>query len=157
MSVVAPAPAAPRRPRKAAPKPKPQARPAKRTREAPLARPRRRSPVFPGVAWVLLIAALFGGIVALNVGALRSSIDASRLDAEGAALRTQNADLAARVAALSGYGRISKMARELGMVQARPTRKDFITLRLSGHADRGTAAAASRSQTRRGQGASPAR
>jgi hypothetical protein len=106
---------------------------------------------------VLLIAALFGGIVALNVGALRSSIAASRLDAQGAALRTQNADLEARVAALSGYGRISKVAGDLGMVQAKPGRRDFITLNPSAGRHRDTSASTPRAAARKGQGPTPAR
>lgn len=152
MSVVAPAPAAPRRERK--PKAKPQDRSKKRVREATVARRRPRSPVAPGVAWVLLLATLFGGIVALNVGALRNSIDASRLDAQGAALRTQNADLTARVASLSGYGRISKVAGDLGMVHAQPGRNDFITLNPppKRHRDAG-----GRAHPRNGKGAAPAR
>jgi cell division protein FtsL len=154
VSVVAPAPAAPRRERKS--KAKPQDR-SKRVREATVARRRHRSPVAPGVAWVLLLATLFGGIVALNVGALRNSIDASRLDAQGVAVRTQNADLTARVASLSGYGRISKVAGDLGMVQAKPSRKDFITLKPAGKGHRDANARGPRTQARKGQGAAPTR
>jgi hypothetical protein len=84
--------------------------------------------VSAGVIWVLLLATLFGGIVALNVGALRNSIAASRIDGEAAALRSQNADLASRIVADSGYGRISQLARNLGMVQAQPGRRDYMRL-----------------------------
>jgi hypothetical protein len=128
--VVAPAPAAPPRPRRRTA----QATPAPRRERARAARPSlakpraRRSPVTPGVMWVLLLATLFGGIVALNVGALRSSIEASRLDGQAAALRSQNADFESQISAQSGYGRISQLARGLGMVQAQPSRRDFIML-----------------------------
>jgi hypothetical protein len=93
---------------------------------------------------VLLLATLFGGIVALNVGALRSSIAASRLDGEAAALRSQNADLESKIAAQSGYGRISELARQMGMVLAQPARHDFLRLHPksaapSGRAGSGTA------------------
>jgi len=158
VSVVAPAPAppAPRRERSA--RPKPQDRSKQRARDATLARRRPRSPVAPGVAWVLLLAALFGGIVALNVGALRNSIDASKLDAEGAALRTQNADLTARVAALTGYGRISKLAGDSGMVQADPSRTDFINLKPAARKHRaGAPAKARRHPARHDQGAASGR
>jgi hypothetical protein len=77
---------------------------------------------------VLLLATLFGGIVALNVGALRSSIAASRIDGEAAALRSQNSDLESQIVANSGYGRISQLARNLGMVQATPSRRDYLRL-----------------------------
>ena len=106
MSVVAPAPAAPSRPRRAAPATEtaPKRRPNRR-RPATLARPRAgRSPVAPGVLWVLLIAVLLGGIVALNVGALRNSISASKIEGQEAALRSQNDKLRSVVAERSGLG-----------------------------------------------------
>ncbi len=78
--------------------------------------------------WVLLLATLFGGIVALNVGALRSSIAASRIDGEAAALRSQNSDLAGQIASDSGYLRISQLAHNLGMVQAQPSRHSYLRL-----------------------------
>jgi hypothetical protein len=78
--------------------------------------------------WVLLLAMLFGGIVALQVGALRSSIEASRLDGQAAALRSQNADIESQISAQSGYGRISELARQQGMVQVQPRRRNFILL-----------------------------
>jgi hypothetical protein len=80
------------------------------------------------VIWVLLLSTLFGGIVALNVGALRNSISASRIDGEAAALRSQNSDLASQIVANSGYGRISQLARNLGMVQSQPSRRDYLRL-----------------------------
>jgi len=86
------------------------------------------------VIWVLLLATLFGGIVALNVGALRNSIAASRIDGEAAALRSQNSDLASQIVAESGYGRISRLARNLGMVQAQPSRSDYLRLHPRGDA-----------------------
>jgi hypothetical protein len=137
VSVVAPAPAAPARPRRrtAPAAPAPRRERARAARPA-LARPRAgRSPVGAGVIWVLLLATLFGGIVALNVGALRSSIAASRVDGEAAALRSQNSDLESQIASDSGYLRISQLARNLGMVQATPSRRDYMRL----HPGRGAA------------------
>ncbi|MDX6521185.1 MAG: hypothetical protein QOG02_2030 [Gaiellales bacterium] len=130
MSVVAPAPAAPPRPRRRTTQPTPAPRRERARAARPsLARPRsRRFPVTPGVMWVLLLATLFGGIVALNVGALRSSIEASRLDGQAAALRSQNADFESQISAQSGYGRISQLARGYGMVQVQPSRRNFIML-----------------------------
>jgi hypothetical protein len=130
VSVVAPAPAAPSRPRRrsAPATPAPRRERARAARPA-LARPRAgRSPVTAGVIWVLLLSTLFGGIVALNVGALRNSIAASRIDGEAAALRSQNSDLASQIVANSGYGRISQLARNLGMVQSQPSRRDYLRL-----------------------------
>jgi hypothetical protein len=83
--------------------------------------------------WVLLLATLFGGIVALQVGALRASIEASRLDGQAAALRSQNADIASQISAQSGYGRISQLAHQMGMVQVQPSRRNFIMLHPGKH------------------------
>ena len=143
MSVVAPAPAAPARPRRAPAAP-PSPRTRTRGRKAPLARPRAgRSPVAPGVLWVLLIAVLLGGIVALNVGALRNSIEASRVGGEVAALRSQNHALLSQVAGRSGFGLISFRAQRLGMVLAQPAKRDFIRLHPGKHPAAATTVVAS--------------
>jgi hypothetical protein len=89
--------------------------------------------VAPGVLWVLLIAVLLGGIVALNVGALRNSIEASRVGGEVAALRSQNHALLSEVAGQSLPGKISFRAQRLGMVLAQPAKRDFIQLHPGKH------------------------
>jgi hypothetical protein len=96
--------------------------------------------VAPGVLWVLLIAVLLGGIVALNVGALRNSIEASRVGGEVAALRSQNHALLSQVAGQSGFGLISQRASQLGMLLAQPAKHDFLRL----HPGKRPAAAAAR-------------
>ena len=73
-----------------------------------------------------MLAILFAGIVALNVGALRDTIAASKLEAETAVIKQQNADLASQVAGMSGYFRIASEAKRLGMVPSSPGRKAFI-------------------------------
>ena len=127
MSVVAPAPESPARPRRGADESSTPRRKPRRT--AAMARPRgNRSPVAPAVAWVLLLTVLFGGIVALNVGALRNSVDASRSEGQAAALRSQNAELQVLVSQRSDYRRISMMAAQFGMVHSQPPRSDFLRL-----------------------------
>jgi hypothetical protein len=97
---------------------------------APRARSRtvraRRRALSPAVLWIVLLAALFGGIVALNVGALRATIETSQLEARTQALHVRNADLAASVARGSSYFRIAIRAQQLGMVPAYPNAHDFI-------------------------------
>jgi hypothetical protein len=78
--------------------------------------------------WVLVIATLLGGVVALNVGALRNSIEASRVSGQVAELRAQNQALQSNIAQDSGIGRISLQAKRLGMVQAEPAKRDFLRL-----------------------------
>ena len=138
MSVVAPAPAAAPRPRRPAPATEsaPKRKPNRR-RPATLARPRAgRSPVAPGVLWVLLIAILLGGIVALNVGALRNSISASKVEGQEAALRSQNDALRSLVAQRSGAGLINADAARYGMIWSQPLRSDYLRLHPLTHAPR---------------------
>lgn len=157
MSVVAPAPAAPSRPRRAAPATEtaPKRR-QNRRRPAVLARPRAgRSPVAPGVLWVLVIAALLGGIVALNVGALRNSISASKIEGQEAALRSQNDALRSLVAQRSGSGRINADAARYGMIPAQPLRNDYLRLHPLKHAPRHPATSAGASARQQGGKAAP--
>jgi hypothetical protein len=121
VSVAAPAPrtAAPRR----------AARPAATSRKPRAVERRRRGVVSGAVLWVVLLAALFGGIVALNVAALRGTIDANRLEVQLESVRTENSALAAEVAEKSGFWRIASLAESLGMVPAKPSRGDYIPFR----------------------------
>jgi hypothetical protein len=80
------------------------------------------------VLWVLLLATLFGGIVALNVAALQSNLEDNRLAGQAAELTTQNARLEADVAAATGWGRWAVLAHRLGMVPSSPPRSDYIAL-----------------------------
>jgi hypothetical protein len=156
VSVVAPAPAAPPRPRRAAATETTPKRRQNRRRPATLARPRAgRSPVAPGVLWVLLIATLLGGIVALNVGALRNSISASKIEGQEAALRSQNDALRSLVAERSGSGRINADAARYGMIPAQPLRNDYLRLHPLKRAARHPATSAGRAAGRQGGTAAP--
>jgi len=127
MSLAAPAPTRPARPRRAPAKP--AAQPRRSDARAALARPRAgRSPVGAGVVWVLVIATLLGGIVAVNVAALRNSVEAGRVSGQVASLRAENQSLQSHVAELSGIGRISALAKHLGMVPAQPAKQDYLRL-----------------------------
>jgi cell division protein FtsL len=116
VSVAAPAPRT-ARPRRAS---------SGASRARPTARPTRRRRLSPAFLWIIVLSVLFAGIVALNVGALRSTIEASKIDAQTAELKQQNADLASEVAGMSGYFRIATEAKRLGMVQSSPGAKAFI-------------------------------
>jgi len=157
VSVVAPAPAAPSRPRRAAPATEtaPKRR-QNRRRPAALARPRAgRSPVAPGVLWVLVIAALLGGIVALNVGALRNSISASKIEGQDAALRSQNDALRSQIAQRSGSGLINADAVRYGMISAQPLRNDYLRLRPLKRTQKPPAKSAGRPAGQQGGSAAP--
>ncbi|HUZ83627.1 MAG TPA: septum formation initiator family protein [Gaiellales bacterium] len=97
-----------------------------RPRRGQRARPRRLRA--GGVVWLVALAVLFGGIVAVQVTALRANIAVGRLNAQAAQLHSQNQLLAAEVADLQSSYRIGFIARRLGMVREVPARNDFLTL-----------------------------
>lgn len=75
-----------------------------------------------------MLGALLGGIVALNVAALRASMEASRLSASAQALVQTNRGLSATVASLTAPPRIDHRARALGMIQHTPGPGDKLRL-----------------------------
>jgi cell division protein FtsL len=93
-------------------------------------RPRRRSTplVAGGVAWIVLVAALLAGIVALNVAALRLNLEAQRLEDRKQELRAQNAAVASELSSLATAGRIEAAATEkLGLVA--PVETTYVRVR----------------------------
>ncbi len=112
MAVAAPAPARPRR-AAPAPAPRPVRAPARRARPAP--RPR----VAGGVLWIVLIAALLAGIVAVNVAALRLNLETQRLEQRKDELLTVTAASASELSSLGSAARVESVGmRELGLAQA---------------------------------------
>jgi hypothetical protein len=109
VAAAAPATARPRR----ATAPAPARRPVRRPR--PVARPR----VAGGVVWIVLIATLLAGIVALNVAALRLNLETQRLDQRKDELLTETAASASELSSLGAATRVESVGvRELGLVEA---------------------------------------
>src|SRR5207302_7567539 len=97
--------------------------------EAPLARPRPRpravaarrplDPLRSGVTWIAVLAALLGGIVALNVAVLQLNVRLSSLSRERASLRSENASLQSQLSSAAASPRIQTLAhKRLGLVPA---------------------------------------
>ncbi len=124
MSVALPARAP--RPRRT---PEPPPAPAVVPRRARRVRPRRITA--GGAAWVVVLAALLGGIVALNVAALRDSIDVNRLQAQARQLSDSNRLAQNQVTSLSSPVAIGLAAAKLGMRQADPNTTKYLSLRPS--------------------------
>jgi cell division protein FtsL len=109
------------RPRRA-PQPRPSApqRQAQRSRVTPASskrRPQRR--VAGGVVWIAAVAALLGGIVALNVAVLRLNMEIERLEERRSNLAAENQVLALELSSKAAAWRIEAVAtRKLGLVQA---------------------------------------
>jgi cell division protein FtsL len=108
-----------------------RSRPASK-QAAPRAVPRRR--VRPrrmtagGAVWVVVLAALLGGIVALNVAALRDSIEVNRLQAHAQQVQDENRLLRNQVTNLSSPTSIGVAAQRLGMVPADPNTTKYVRL-----------------------------
>ena len=114
--------------RKAATRPKPKSKP----RGAPR-RPARSRGVTGGAVWIVFVAVLLTGVVALNVAVLRLNVQLDQLAREKRELRAGNNELASQLAAVEASGRIETLARtRLGLVPAQPDQTTYVTLGRSG-------------------------
>jgi cell division protein FtsL len=96
---------APARPRRepAAPA-RPQPRPRRATRRQ--ARPR----VAGGVLWIVIVAGLLAGIVALNVAVLRLNMKVEQLDNQRDQLVTKRENIQSQLSSTAAAGRIEELA-----------------------------------------------
>jgi cell division protein FtsL len=69
-------------------------------------------------------------VVAVNVAVLRRHVELDQLNRKRAALRAENAALAARLASAAAAARIERLAEErLGLVPAHPAQTTYVDLR----------------------------
>ena len=96
------------------PRPKPARRPA-RPRTSP--RARARPLVAGGVLWIVVVATLLAGIVALNVAVLRLNVQVQQLDAQRDQLASKRDALQTQLSKAAAGGRVEKAAvQRLGLV-----------------------------------------
>ena len=101
------------------PRPQPARRPA-RPRTAP--RARARPLVAGGVLWIVVVAALLAGIVALNVAVLRLSVQVEQLDGQRDKLASKRNALQTEISTAAAGGRIETAAVErLGLLAPEST------------------------------------
>jgi cell division protein FtsL len=101
------------------PRPQPARRPA-RPRTAP--RARARPLVAGGVLWIVVVAALLAGIVALNVTVLRLNVQVEQLDGQREKLASKRNALQTEISTAAAGGRIETAAVErLGLVAPEST------------------------------------
>jgi cell division protein FtsL len=96
------APARPRREPEAPPRPQPRPRRVARRQ----ARPR----VAGGVLWIIVVAALLAGIVALNVAVLRLNMQVEQLDNQHDELVSKREDIQSQLSSTAAAGRIEDLA-----------------------------------------------
>jgi cell division protein FtsL len=104
-----------------APQPRPQ--PARRpARPRPAPRARARPLVAGGVLWIVVVAGLLAGIVALNVAVLRLNVQVEQLDGQRDKLASKRNALQTEVSTAAAGGRIETAAVErLGLVAPEST------------------------------------
>jgi cell division protein FtsL len=97
------------------------ARPRRRTtpRSAPKRRARTRP--FGGVVWIVLLAVLLAGVVAVNVAVLQLNVRLDELGRERVELQGETKRLSSQLSSASATARIESQAKsKLGLVQADP-------------------------------------
>jgi hypothetical protein len=121
-TVATPAPA--RRPRpRAAPRPRPKPKPKPRARAA------RRPGLLGGVVWIVVLAGLLGGIVALNVAVLQLNQRLERAQDRAVELRAANLALSGQLSSAGSAPQVVSVASgRLGLVPASPDQTAYVDL-----------------------------
>jgi cell division protein FtsL len=82
-----------------------------------------------GVLWILLLAALLAGVVAVNVAVLRLNLQLDGASREREQLRADLAGLRAELSSVAATAQVERAARdELGLVPADPDQMVYVTL-----------------------------
>jgi cell division protein FtsL len=77
--------------------------------------------------WIVFVAVLLTGVVAVNVAVLRLNVDLDRLGRERAELRAENAAIASQISSAHATARLQALARtELGLVPAEPDDTTYV-------------------------------
>jgi cell division protein FtsL len=99
-------------------------RPRSRARERPT--PRLLS---GGVLWIVVLAALLAGVVAVNVAVLRLNLQLDGVTSTDTQLKADIADLRSELSNKAATYQIERRARnDLGLVQADPSQTTFVRL-----------------------------
>jgi cell division protein FtsL len=107
------------------------ARPAERAAPAPRRPARRRAArprVASGVVWIVVVAILLAGVVAMNVAVLQLNLRLDDLGRKRARLRADNAQLASRLSTAAAAAQIEGLARSRGMVPASSAETTYLYL-----------------------------
>jgi cell division protein FtsL len=99
-----------------------------RTARRRAAQPRGGALVTGGVAWIVAIAVLLAGIVAVNVSVLRLNVRLSGAERERARLQAEIAQLELQSSSAASPSRIQRFARQNGLVPADAARTTYVFL-----------------------------
>jgi cell division protein FtsL len=99
----------------------PVARPRRRPRARVAPTRRTRPRPFGGVIWIVVLAVLLAGVVAVNVAVLQLNVRLDELGRERIELQGETNRLSSQLSSASANARIESQARaKLGLVQADP-------------------------------------
>ena len=95
-----------------------------------LRRPRLARGAFTGgILWIVLVAALLAGVVAINVLVLRLNVQLDDLRHDRAELKAEIASTRAQLSSASANARIeTEAASKLGLVEADPNTTTYVRL-----------------------------
>jgi hypothetical protein len=101
---------------------------AARTARRRAAQPRGGALVTGGIAWIIAVAVLLAGIVAVNVSVLRLNVRLSETERERAQLQAQIAQLELRSSSAASPGLIARAAQRSGLVPADAAHTTYVFL-----------------------------
>ena len=101
--------------------PVPRSRPRTRPRTQAASKRSARSRPFGGVVWIVVLAVLLAGVVAVNVAVLQLNVRLDELGRERVQLQGETNRLSSQLSSASANARIESQARaKLGLVRADP-------------------------------------
>ena len=112
----------------ALPAPRPRSRPRPKP-VPPKRKPQARRGVAGGVVWIVLVAVLLAGVVALNVAVLQLNVRLDKLDTQRAQLRAEKQALASQLSMAAASPRIQLQGqKQFGLVPANPAETTYVRL-----------------------------
>lgn len=82
-----------------------------------------------GVVWILVLAALLAGVVAVNVAVLRLNLQLDETGRERTELKTDISELRSEISSAAATTRIERLAEgELGLVEVDPEDTTYLQL-----------------------------
>ena len=112
----------------ALPAPRPRSRPRPKP-VPPKRKPQARRGVAGGVVWIVVVAVLLAGVVALNVAVLQLNVRLDKLDTQRAHLRAEKQALASQLSMAAASPRIQLQGqKQFGLVPANPAETTYVRL-----------------------------
>lgn len=107
----------------------PVARPGRRSATPTAARRKTRTRPFGGVVWIVVLAVLLAGVVAVNVAVLQLNVRLDELARERIELQGETKRLSSQLSSASATARIESEARaRLGLERADPALTSYVQL-----------------------------